>query len=96
MAINPNQKGDEMRTRGTFADIYQAAKELYNDTTHSPINPVVRLEGSTWMLESSLEPTDGSFECSLDAFHGWFSESYRDAEFVPSEAHEAMLLQMEE
>jgi len=61
-----------MRTTGTFTDVYNAVRELQQDNTHSPSDPVIRREGNRWMLESRLEPTTADIEVSLDAFESWF------------------------
>jgi len=77
-----------MRTRGTFQEIYRAAREYYisGDIKDRPMNPVVRLENGKWVIESGLEPQqDTEFECTLGAFDDYFYEAYKDIEYLPSE-----------
>jgi len=68
-----------MRTTGTLTEIFRAAREIYYDGTHSPMNPVVRHANGKWMLESGLHSTDEGcdFEWSLESFHTYFYECYK-------------------
>lgn len=77
-----------MRTSGTFQRVYEAAKSYALGTAEDrcPINPVIRREEGKWMLESSLNPTDGDFEISLEAFDSWFWEGYKIPSYSPSDA----------
>lgn len=75
-----------MRTAGTFQDIYKAAKNYATESgEHRPMDPVVRREDGRWILESSLEPTDGDFEISLEEFDSYFWESYQCAGYAPTD-----------
>jgi|LUMF01.1.fsa_nt_gb hypothetical protein len=70
-----------MRTHGTFAQVYEAARAYYNGTAEDrpPLDAVVRRENGEWMLESGLEPAgDADFACSLEAFDLYFADSYDD------------------
>lgn len=76
-----------MRTAGTFQEVYAAAKAYVNETAEDgcPMDAVVRREEDRWMLESGMEPTDGNFEVSLEAFDSWFWEGYK-SDYVPPES----------
>ena len=77
-----------MRTQGDFNKIYTAAREyLYESADDCPMNPVIRLEGDIWMLESELEPANDNcvFETTLDAFQNWWYEGMKDTQYIPSE-----------
>ncbi len=74
-----------MRTSGTFQDVYNAAKNYALGIEDDwPINPVIRCEDGTWMLESDLEPTYSAIQITLEAFNIYFWESYK-MDYVPSE-----------
>jgi hypothetical protein len=74
-----------MRTSGKFQDVFNAAKNYMNNSDDDcPINPVVRREGDVWMLESSLEPTDGDIEVTLDDFQSYWYESMQD-DYTPTD-----------
>lgn len=81
-----------MRTTGTFADVCRAALELVeNDYEDSPLDPVIRLENGTWMLESALEPApDSECECGLEDLISYFADC--DDTFIPSDKDEAEFL----
>jgi len=71
-----------MRTQGTFQRVYEAARSYYNGEDvygGRPIDPVVRREGKTWMLESALSPEgeDCNFSCSLEDFDNYWYEMYK-------------------
>jgi hypothetical protein len=64
-----------MRTSGTFAEVYEAAVKYYDgDDSDCPLNPVIRKEGDTWMLESGMNPSDCDIEVSLPDFEWWWFE----------------------
>lgn len=76
-----------MRTSGTFQDVYEAARQYeMAGRDDCPMDPVVRREEGKWMLESGLNSTEGDFEVTLEAFDSWFYESYKDADYTPSES----------
>ena len=77
-----------MRTSGTFKDVFEAVREHESENNkHLPHNPVVRREGSIWVLDSGLTPTeDCDLEISYEAFLGYWSEGLNDASYTPSEA----------
>jgi hypothetical protein len=72
-----------MRTSGEFVKIYASARGYLTDPTHQPINPVVRLEGEIWMLESDLEPSNCSIEIPLEAFQDYWYYAMQDAKYEP-------------
>ena len=76
-----------MRTHGTFADVYRAARHLLLiDDSGMPHDPVVRLDNcGAWMLESALEPaSDCVMEVSLEQFHTFWYDMLSDADYVPT------------
>lgn len=72
-----------MRTSGTFLDVYRAAAS--DSDSDLPINPVIRREGDTWMLESALNPTDGDIEVTLEEFCSYWYEGMMDSYYLPSD-----------
>lgn len=77
-----------MRTHGTFASVYEAARDYYLGAAEDaqPSDAVVRRENGEWMLESRLEPApDADIECDLEVFHDYFFEAYRDATYTPAD-----------
>ena len=77
-----------MRTHGTFAQVYEAARAYYNGTAEDrpPLDAAVRRENGEWMLESGLDPApDADFELSFDQFARYFAESYDDDGYKPTE-----------
>ena len=81
-----------MRTQGTFQDVYNAAKNFYNDvdneTTYGgcPMDPVIRhTTNNVWMLESGINgESNADAECRLDDFDAWFYEGYIDDDYEPT------------
>jgi hypothetical protein len=74
------------RTQGTFQQVYEAAREFMADGHGKPLDPVVRVEGETWMLESRMNSAEGcSFEISLDDFVSYWWEGLNDPEWTPSQ-----------
>jgi hypothetical protein len=75
------EENTAMRTVGKFIDVYNAVRELMEDSTHSPRDPVIRREGDQWMLESKLTPSpDAEIEIPMESFVSWWYESLRRGE----------------
>jgi len=85
-----------MRTVGTFADVYHAARGYRTGSAWDcPMDPVIRREDGVWMLESGIEPRrDADLECTLDTFDGWHYESYEVGDYVPTAADEREFIAM--
>lgn len=75
------------RTQGTFHNVYEAARKFMIDGYGKPHDPVVRLNGITWMLESGMNSADWcTFEVGLDDFTSYWWEGLNDIEFIPSQS----------
>lgn len=89
-----------MRTQGTLKNVYEAAKDFYNDADDPiaggcPMDPVVRhTTDGVWMLESNMDSEpEADAECRLDDFNNWFYEAYSDDDYEPSEQDEMDFLE---
>jgi len=72
------------RHEGNFPDIYDSAKNYWNNEDLTPpINAVVRCENGTWIIESGMDPRGEGhlFECNLDEFHEYFYDKYNNEKF---------------
>jgi len=73
---------------GTFQDIFFAARGYYRDEEDiPPMDAVVRRQdGDYWVLESGLTADPhAEFECSLEDFHRFWSQSYEESDYTPTE-----------
>lgn len=86
-----------MRTRGTFQEVYEAAKFYNNSGDYSdcPINPVVRRDDGAWLIESDINDRDGcDVEISLESFCGWFYDMFYNDEYIPNDNDEQELVSL--
>jgi hypothetical protein len=69
-----------MRTHGTITEVFEAAKNFYNETAEDgkPVNPEVRWNGKEWSMESGLNSAEDVLaSCRLDEFDDYFYQGYQ-------------------
>lgn len=66
-----------MRVVGTFAEVFNAVFDKDGVYGGMPIDPVIRLNGDIWALESNLMPLADGEEpiCDLETFTNYWYES---------------------